>query len=62
MDIQKLVSIETLAEAIGIPARTLRTMHHARKIPFVRIGHRTVRYQIARVAAALGKFEVKAVS
>lgn len=62
MNETKLVNIKGLAEVTGIPARTLRSMMHARKIPAVKLGHRTVVFSPARVLAALQKFEVKAIS
>ncbi len=57
----KLVSIKGLAEETGIPARTLRSLFHAGKICGIKLGHRTLVFDPARVRAALDKFEVKAV-
>jgi hypothetical protein len=64
MNQDKLVSIEKLSEhpSIGLPARTLRSLWHAGKIPGIRLGHRTVVFDPGKVRAALDKFEVKAVS
>jgi len=33
-----------------------------RKIPYVKIGHRTVLFEVDKVREALAKFEVKAIS
>lgn len=55
----KLIDIKTLSEQIGEPERTLRNWVHCRKIPFLKIGHRTLRFELEKVRAALNKFEVK---
>lgn len=57
----KRVNLEGLEAATGIPARTLRTLFHHKKIPGLRLGHRTVIFDPAKVQAALDKFEVKAI-
>ena len=58
-----LVNIKQLSEApgIGIPIRTLRSLWHQRKIPAVRLGHRTLKFDAAKVRAALDKYEVREV-
>ncbi len=58
---EKLVGIKGLAEEIGIPARTLRSLWLKKKIPGVRLGHRTLVFDPAKVRTALDKFEVRAV-
>lgn len=55
----KLLDIYALSEEIGQPVRTLRTWLQLRKIPFLRVGHRTLLFDPAKVRAALQKFEVK---
>lgn len=64
MNRAKLVNIETLSESpgIGIPARTLRSLWHQRKIPGIRLGHRTLVFDPEHVRNALDKLEVKAVA
>jgi len=32
-----------------------------RKIPYVKLGHRTVLFEVDKVRAALAKFEIKAI-
>ena len=63
----KLVTIEQLAEELqkdqcNISARTLRSLWHARKIPAVSLGRRTLRFDPEKVRAALDRFEVNAVA
>jgi hypothetical protein len=58
---EKLVGIKGLAEETGIPARTLRSLWLKKKIPGVRLGHRTLVFDPSKVRAALDKFEVRAV-
>jgi excisionase family DNA binding protein len=62
MNRTKLVSIKTLAEETGIPARTLRSLFHAKKIGGYKLGHRTLLFDAEKVRAALDKYEVKAVA
>jgi hypothetical protein len=57
----KLVGFDGLAEEIGIPARTLRSLWMKKKIPGVRLGHRTLVFDPEKVRTALDKFEVRAV-
>ncbi len=57
---EPLVTYSALSVETNIPVRTLRTLAQQRKIPFVKLGHRTIKFQPARVFAALEKFEVKA--
>jgi hypothetical protein len=55
----KLVNIKGLSEEIGQPERSLRTWMQSRKIPFLRLGHRTLLFDPEKVRAALNKFEVQ---
>jgi hypothetical protein len=54
----KLVNITKLSKELGPPVRTLRTLMHDRKIPFIKAGHRTTLFDPQKVRAALEKFEV----
>jgi hypothetical protein len=45
----------------GMKAATLLRLARLRKIPHLRIGHRTVLFDVEKVKAALARFEVKAV-
>lgn len=54
----KLVSIGGLSENKGIPVRTLRSLMAARKIPFFKLGHRTLLFDPDKVHKALQRFEV----
>ena len=49
-----------LAAHLGISVRGVEGLMHARKIPFFTFGHRTVRFDLQRVLAALADYEVKA--
>jgi excisionase family DNA binding protein len=57
----KLVDIKELSEISGFPVRTLRSFIASKKIPAVRLGHRTLRFNLARVEKALNAFEVPAI-
>ena len=57
----KLVNIAGLSEHNGIPVRTLRSFMAARKIPFLKFGHRTIFFDPEEVDRALQRFEVQEV-
>jgi hypothetical protein len=58
----KLLTDEQLVAALdcGLTARSIATLRRAKKIPVVRIGYRTLRYDPEKVMAALMRREVKA--
>ena len=58
----KLVNIIGLSDYKGIPVRTLRTLVWARKIPFLKLGHRTLLFDPDKVDKALERFEVQEVA
>jgi hypothetical protein len=60
-NMSRLVNISSLSECTGIGVRTLRTFMAARKIPFLKCGHRTILFNPDKVQKALERFEVKAV-
>jgi excisionase family DNA binding protein len=57
----KHLTIRELSDALGISVRTIRTLTAQRKLPVIRLGHRTIFYRLDAAVAALGKFEVEAV-
>ena len=59
---QKFVSISGLSELTGIPVRSIRTLVQKRAIPVIVAGWRTHLFQPDKVARALEKLEVKAVT
>jgi excisionase family DNA binding protein len=50
-----LLSAAELAAKIGLPQRTILWLTQTRKIPRVKIGHRTVRYRLDAVQRALDR-------
>ena len=58
----KLLDIFELAEEKGRSVRELRGLVAARKIPFYRLGHRSLRFDLKKVEAALQRFEIPAVN
>ena len=50
-----------LAERLGITERCVKEMMRRRKIPFLKLGHRTVRFDWAAVEKAVARPEYKAV-
>lgn len=58
----KLLSKRELCEKLGLPStRIIDEMMRRRRIPFIKMGHRTVRFDLSRVITALGRMEVMAV-
>jgi excisionase family DNA binding protein len=60
--IEPLLSYEQLSAELGVPVRSLRELVYAGVIPYLKLGHRTVKFQRSRVEKALAKREVKEVS
>jgi hypothetical protein len=61
---KKLLTDEELVAEIkvtGFTPRSIAGLRRAGKIPFVKIGYRTLRYDPDAVLAALGRLEVKLV-
>jgi excisionase family DNA binding protein len=58
---RKLVNIIRLSEHNGVPVRTLRTFVSSRKIPFFKLGHRTLLFNPEKVDKALEAYEVQEV-
>jgi excisionase family DNA binding protein len=50
-----------LAAALGMTKRGVEELMRTRKIPFLALGHRTVRFEWEQVRKALARFEMKAV-
>jgi excisionase family DNA binding protein len=60
--IPDLVPKAIVAHDCGVTPRTIEWWVRTRKIPCVRIGHRTIRFRLADVRRALAKLTVKEVS
>ena len=56
---EKLLDYDAMAQELGIAPRTLRTWAAKRKVPTLRLGHRTVLFDPPKVWAAIRKFENK---
>jgi excisionase family DNA binding protein len=53
---------EELRLKLNLPStRMIDELMRKHKIPFIKLGHRTVRFDYEKVKAALEKFEIKAV-
>jgi hypothetical protein len=59
-DENKLLNYQGMSAELGIAERTLRDWAFKRKVPALRVGHRTVLFQPDKVRAALTKFEIPA--
>ncbi len=51
-----------LARAINVSARTVDNWQKKKKIPFLKLGTRCVRFHLPSVLAALRKFEIREVA
>ena len=58
----KLFNIFEMAEKKGRSVREFRTLVQNGKIPYLRVGHRTIWFDEQKVDQALARFEVKEVS
>lgn len=56
------IGFKDLSEKTSIPASTLKNLYRKRKISGMRLGHRTVMFDAAKVMNELTRFEVKAVA
>ena len=54
-----LLTIDQLAEKLGLKRRAVDTLIAGRKIPVIRINRRVLRFRWRDVEAALAKFTVK---
>ena len=58
----RLMTKEELRAALNLPStRMVDELVRKRKIPVIQLGHRTVRFNLAKVEAALERLELKAV-
>jgi hypothetical protein len=51
-----------LAIALGLSISTVRRWRDARLIPYIKTGHRSIAYSLAKVLSALEKLEVQALT
>jgi len=56
-----LHSKQEVARAVGVSPRTLDAWMAQKRIPFLRLSARLIRFDLERVTAALGRFEVREV-
>ena len=58
----RLITKEELRAALNLPStRMVDELVRKRKIPVIRLGHRTVRFNLAKVVGALERLELKAI-
>lgn len=55
----QMLTKEQLREALNLPStKMVDSLMQRRVIPFIKLGHRTVRFERAAVERALGKIEI----
>jgi excisionase family DNA binding protein len=57
----RLLTEDELATALGEEPRTIRHWRHSGRIPFYRIGYRSLRFNLNHVLEAIQKHEVQAI-
>lgn len=58
----RLITKEEVRQRLGLPStRMVDALMRQRKIPFLRLGHRTIRFDWRRVITAIEKLELKEV-
>jgi excisionase family DNA binding protein len=58
-ELARLITEQELADSLQVPFLHVRKLRYAGKIPFIRLGHNTIRFDPDRVMEALSKLEVK---
>jgi hypothetical protein len=61
MAAKRLLNIKALSREKELTERQIRTLYQTGKIPYMKVGHRTVLFDPEKVMAALERFEIKAV-
>jgi hypothetical protein len=56
----KFLDIFELSKATGRPVRQIRTLVAGRKIPYLKVGHRSLLFDPVKVEKALAAFEIPA--
>lgn len=56
-----LVNREQMARALNVSCRTIDNLQQAKKIPFIKLSERCIRFYIPEVLVALQRFTVKEV-
>ena len=58
---KRFLGPKELAAEVGLSLATIKKLRNERKIPSIRLGYRTVVYDLDKVCEALSKFETLAV-
>lgn len=57
----ELLTTEQVASQLGLDEQMIVRFRKQRKIPSIKLGYRTFRFQLPKVLAALEKLEIKAI-
>ena len=58
----ELIDKEELRRILGLPSKAMvEQLMRKRKIPYIRLGYRTIRFSLPKVLAALERLEIRAV-
>jgi predicted site-specific integrase-resolvase len=60
--VEQLLDYDAMAAVLGIKSRTLRDYVYAGMVPYLKLGHRTIRFEPSRVVNALRRREVREVA
>ena len=58
-ELSGLVKKTVVANALSVSCRSIENWMREKRIPFIRLSDRCVRFYLPSVLAALGKFEIK---
>jgi hypothetical protein len=58
----ELIEEEELLKHVPMTPRLLRELRYQRKIPFVRLSYRAIRYDLKKVMAAIERLEIKEIA
>jgi len=56
---KQLLDIKQLSRQLGRPIRQIRGFVQGRKIPFLKLGHRSLLFDATKVEKALAKYEIR---
>jgi excisionase family DNA binding protein len=61
-ELLRLLTEQELAEFLHVPVLHVRKLRYSGKLPFYRLGHKSIRFHPERVLEAISRLEVKEVA
>ena len=61
-ELAKLITEKEVAELLRVPVLHVRKLRYSGKLPFYRLGHKSIRFHPERVLEAISRLEIKEVA